>query len=347
MLLASRWCSMGCTILMAGLLITGSAGCNCMMHSASKNAEPQYPDSLLPPGFGTVPGHYNPDNPDDHINGYPTYIVSHKDNMIMAYVPSQTILMGGGTDTDEVPARTVTVNHFYIDIHEVTNKQFHEIMGDDLSCCRPGYQEYWIPCVNDDHPVRNVSWFEANSYAVALCKVLPTEAQWEAAARSDDHRIFPWGNEQEVEQTIYLCNARTERSNYDGYEYTAPVMSYAAGVSPYGVFQMAGNVWEWCRDHYDPGRYAYPSDEDPPSGLERGPRPFGDVNYPSWKYKDIREARVGPMRGSKRVVRGGSFAEPIERCRVESRAGVKPDVQRYNIGFRCILPLKPKEATNG
>jgi sulfatase modifying factor 1 len=123
-------------------------------------------------------------------------------------------------------------------------------------------------------------------------------------------------------------------------------MSYAPGVSPFGIFNMAGNVWEWCADWYDPGRYGYPSDEDPPSALERGALPFGDRNYPNPAHKDIRDARVGPPVGAERVIRGGSFTDPIQRCRVDSRAAALPGVHQNNIGFRCVLLLPPdKEET--
>jgi len=295
---------------------------------------------VLPDGFYPLAGQYNLDNPDDSYDGWPRHIVSKRDAMVMAYVPSQSIIMGGGTGTDEVPARTVVVNHFYMDLHEVTNAQFRKYAG--ISEAKSaGFGQYYSPGFNDDHPARNLSWFAARRYAAWANKTLPTEAQWEAAARGDDARIFPWGNEEESELTRYLCNSRTSRENFDNYEFAAPVMNFAAGVSPYGIFNLAGNVWEWCEDNYDPGRYAYPSSEDPSTELQRGAKPFGDPNYPNPPAKDIREARVGPLGGDERAARGGSFADPIERCRVDARIGIRPGAARSNVGFRTVLPLPP------
>jgi formylglycine-generating enzyme required for sulfatase activity len=291
----------------------------------------------LPQGFYPLSGQYDLENPDDHYDGWPRYIMSVSDEMVMAYVPAQTFMMGGGTDLDEVPAREVRVSHFYVDIHEVTNRQFSR-----YSPTGP-YTRYYLPGVNDHHPARNVTWVEAHDYAAWAGKTLPTEAQWEAAARGSDRRIYPWGNEEQSDVTRYLCNASTGRESFDGYQGPAPVMSYSAGISPFGVFNMAGNVWEWCADWYDPGRYAYPSEEDPPSALERGALPFGDRNYPSPGHKDIREARVGPPIGVERAIRGGSFMEPIQRCRVDTRASLPPAARRNNVGFRCVLMLPPEQ----
>jgi len=408
MTLGTRCCSVGCCIAVMVVLLI--AGIGCQVTSPLVDRHVVLPPGVeLPEGFYPLRGQYSPDNPEDNYNGWPRYIVCDRDNMVMAYVPAQTITMGGGIDTDEVPARIVEINHFYIDIHEVTNVQFDRFrkaaqergplaqMADPFDlffhpkldgyrvmdrpwveseayhtypyefynrehskqklypetalnywfwkgqtpCDIDFYLDYWKPGLNNNHPVRNTSWWEAWYYSKWSRKTLPTEAQWEAAARGGDRRIYPWGNDKESELSRYLCNARTGRENFDGYEYTAPVLSFAAGISPCGAYNMAGNVWEWCVDWYDPGRYAYPSEEDPATGLERGVKPFGDRNYPNPPAKDIREARVGPLRGDERVIRGGSFADSIERCRVDARSAARPDVHQNNFGFRCALPLLP------
>jgi formylglycine-generating enzyme required for sulfatase activity len=304
------------------------------------NRNPELPGHVrLPAGFYPLTDHYDLDNESDHYNGWPRYIVSRRDKAIMAYVPAQTILMGGGPSPNAVPAREVVVDHFYMDIHEVTNAQFHRfgrVRGDITA-----YEQYWSPDVNDDHPVRNVSWHEASRFSTWAGKELPTEAQWEAAARGDDGRIYPWGNNSHSDVTRFLANTHTGRMNFDGYEYTAPVMSFAAGVSPFGHFQMAGNVAEWCADWYDPSRYAYPSPADPATALYRGALPFGDENYPNHRGKHIRASRVGPPLGDQRVIRGGSFADPIEQCRVDVRRSARPGARQFNVGFRSALVLPP------
>lgn len=380
-----------CVLAVSGLAFLSAFGC-CGSHRHCEGipaGEEMSGSTQLPDGFRPLRGHDNAQDGGDNYNGWPRFIFSQRDRMVMVYVPSQTFTMGGGTQPDEVPARQVRVQHFYIDLHEVTNIQFDcfrstarfagaagskssrrcplnpcGVLADDSGplawveleksypgacwspwCCDqdPGqickYLAYWTPCVNDNHPVRNVSWCEAWSYSNWSRKQLPSEAQWEAAARGDDRRIYPWGNQDQSEVTRYLLNARTARENFDGYEYTAPVLTYAAGVSPYGAFNMAGNVAEWCGDWYDLGRYGYPSDEDPPTGLQRGPKPFGDRYYPNPWDKDFPEARVGPMRGSERAIRGGSFTDPIDRCRVDVRWTAGPEVHQQNVGFRTILLL--------
>ncbi|MGB4259215.1 MAG: formylglycine-generating enzyme family protein [Phycisphaerae bacterium] len=368
----------------AGLALTGilmvAIGAGCSAHSplADRTCDLPVP---LPSGFYPLKGHYDLANDDDNYNGWPRYIVSEKDNMIMVYVPTQTIRMGGGVGPDAVPERTVVVNHFYMDLHEVTNLQFakywkngkrcggcplmkacgkpcpccaktceykvssyehHSYPRGKCCCLTDAFKAYWVPCVNDDHPVRNVNWWEAWAYSRWSGKVLPTEAQWEAAARGSDARRYPWGNEEQLETTRYVANVATTRANYDGYEYTAPVLSFASGVSPFGIYNMSGNVWEWTADWYDLARYAWPSDEDPPAPLARGPKRFGDANYPNPGPKDIREARVGPVRGDQRSIRGGSFANPIEQAQVTSRDSLHPWVHQNNVGFRTILPLPPE-----
>lgn len=341
-----RWaitCAVTAALALAASGCASSSACSTCQGCVDGrlgDARAELPEGVrLPAGFHPLAGHYSTDNAADHFNGWPRYISCDRDGMVMAYVPAQTILMGGGRDLDEVPPRQVVVQHFYMDIHEVTNKQYTCFARSAGGSAGSSYQDFYKPGYNDDHPVRGVSWYSAKAYAKWACKNLPSEAQWEAAARGDDRRLYPWGNDEQSELTRFLCNARTGRDNFDGYEYTAPVQNFSAGVSPFGIYNLSGNVWEWCADWYDPGRYAYPSSEDPATGLDRGAKPFGDANYPNPIDKHVRTDRVGPLTGDERAVRGGSFADPIENCRVDVRAGLRPGATQNNVGFRTILAL--------
>jgi formylglycine-generating enzyme required for sulfatase activity len=339
-------------VLVVGLLLTAGVGCQSKQaHEPAASPEdiaaalPDYgaplPEGVsLPHGFYPLVGQYEPSEPEDSYNGWPRYIICVADGMVMAYVPSQTFMMGGGPSLQDVPARTVRVNHFYMDICEVSNAQFKKYSSSGPYC------DFYIPGRNDYQPVRNVSWFDAQGYASHMDKALPTEAEWEAAARGGDRRIYPWGNDSQSDVTRYLCNYSTGRQNYDGFQGPAPVMDFAPGVSPFGIFNMAGNVWEWCGDWFDPGRYAYPSSEDPPSALERGLLPFGDRNYPNPAHKQIPDSRVGPPVGTERVIRGGSFTDPIEYCRTDHRYALPPQIRRNNVGFRCVLTLPPEPSSD-
>jgi formylglycine-generating enzyme required for sulfatase activity len=188
----------------------------------------------------------------------------------MVLVPAGEFTMGTddpNAPADQRPARKVNVDAFYIDKHEVTNAQFKEFLLAD------GYnkREYWtkegwnfiqkkrktisLPAENyridsplgfegnsvstaPDHPVIGVSWFEAAAYAKWAGKRLPTEAEWEKAARGTDARIYPWGNKFDFSKLNYFPH----------HEKLSPVGSYPKGASPYGVLDMAGSVAEWCAD---------------------------------------------------------------------------------------------------
>lgn len=131
---------------------------------------------------------------------------------------------------DEFPPKKVFVKAYLIDKFEVTIEEYRmylETLKEKTSSSK---------LIDDDHPVANISWYEAKKYCEWLGKRLPTEAEWERAARGDDRRIFPWGNKFGTER----CN--TEESHI---KETTPVGKYKEGVSPYGVYDMCGNVWEW------------------------------------------------------------------------------------------------------
>jgi len=159
----------------------------------------------------------------------------------------------------------------------------------------------------DNHPVRYVSWDDAVAYCEWLTGKLrrqiqlPTEAQWEYAARGSDGRIFPWGDE-----------ADPDKANYDdtGINTTSPVGCFPSGNRPCGISDMAGNVWEWCQDWYA-------------------------ENYPSGSVTDP----IGSSSGSDRVVRGGSWRSLARSCRSAYRSSFTPGSRHDNLGFRlCFSP---------
>lgn len=197
------------------------------------------------------------------------------------------------------------------------------------------YLDYWEPGHNNDDPVRNVSWWESWLYSQWSKKSLPTEAQWELAARGKrDDRSFPWG--QNTGGAGKLCNTSTQGIN-DGHQYVASVMEYAGGVSPYGCYNMAGNVWEWCLDNYDPN-IATRSRQFP----WVDPYPYEPHEYPGGQMDvdaSVEVNPVGPLHGDRRAMRGGSYTKGLDRCQVTSRRGARPDVHQMDVGFRCVLSL--------
>jgi formylglycine-generating enzyme required for sulfatase activity/predicted Ser/Thr protein kinase len=228
-----------------------------------------------------------------------------KDGMIMVYVPAGEFLMGS-TDADssaaddEKPQHTVTLDAFWIDRTEVTNAQYRRCV-EAGACQEPGCWDndaYNAP----DQPVVCVSRDDAQAYAAWVGGRLPTEAEWEKAARGSDGRVYPWGNEA----------PDCKRANYWGKDgscvgHTAVVGSYPTGASPYGALDMAGNVWEWVNDWYDSDYYA---------------------NSPTNNPK-------GPDSGDFKVLRGGSWdGTPID-VRAAHRSVGSPSGRNDLVGFRC------------
>lgn len=166
-----------------------------------------------------------------------------------------------------------------------------------------------------DHPVVQVSWHDARAYGAWAGKRLPTEAEWERAARGGlppDNR-FPWGDELEPagkhRMNVWQGRFPLKNTRADGHYGPAPVKTYKA--NGYGLYQMTGNVWEWCEDWFDPGYYRVSAAANPP----------------------------GPPFGARRVMRGGSYlchASYCNRYRVDARSSNTPDSATTNLGFRCV-----------
>lgn len=252
--------------------------------------------------------------------------VAAADAMVMVFIPGGKYYIGGvDTDAhpDEKPAHNVTLSSFWMDQLEVTNGMY-SLCVKAGNCTPPRelksstHKSYFGSPDFNDFPVIQVSWQDASNYCEWAGRRLPTEAEWEAAARGNaDYRRFPWG-EQDADKTL---------ANY-GYTVrdTSRVGSYPTGASPFGILDMAGNVWEWVVDYYDAGYYAK---SDASAQDSTGPK----------------EA-VGP--GLRRVIRGGSWVEGLKDARVSSRAyGASPDLTadptsakflgdaNDHTGFRC------------
>jgi formylglycine-generating enzyme required for sulfatase activity len=252
---------------------------------------------------------------------------SAKDETTMVYIPGGEFAMGAdGAEENERPVRKVHVDGFLIDKTEVTVAQFRRFVDATkyvTEAEKSGGADVWSAASweskpdaswknpyfdqTDEHPVVCVSWNDAAAYCAWAGKRLPSEAEWEKAARGTDARKFPWGNGPSKTDSGYLCNAGPATSDDDGATTASAVGAYPGGASPFGILGMAGNVAEWCADWYDEGYYK--------KGVNRNPR--------------------GPASGSFRIRRGGSwFADP-ERCRTSARIWAPP-VDRNSIsGFRC------------
>ncbi len=158
----------------------------------------------------------------------------------MILIPGGDFIMGSDDgDPDEAPPHAVSVAPFYMDITEVTNDEFAAFMQ------ATGYQAPAVQLGEGNHPVSRVTWDDATAYCTWAGKRLPTEAEWEFAARGTDGRAFPWGNDWDASK----CNGRET-----GIRSTTAVGSFGAGASPFGVLDMAGNVREWTAGWYQ----AYP-----------------------------------------------------------------------------------------
>ena len=236
----------------------------------------------------------------------------------MVLIPSGEFIMGTDSqqaNSDQRPAHTVYLNTFYIDKYEVTNAQYEEFI------LAGGYQKkkFWTTegwdfiqknkiqaplkygqnsvSTEPDHPVIGVSWYEANAYATWAGKRLPTEAEWEKAARGTDRRIYPWGNEMDFSKLNYFPHSIK----------LLKVGSFPQGASPYHIMDMAGSLWEWTADWY------------------------GETYYAQSPLKNPK----GPDNGKYRVLRGGGWDSIRLQLQCTYRYYDKEDRRTYNIGFRC------------
>jgi formylglycine-generating enzyme required for sulfatase activity len=244
----------------------------------------------------------------------------------MVKIPAGTFLMGSDKKVDrnayqpEFPQRRVYLDSYEIDKYEVTTVQFLKFV---LATDRKPLIDWQYEGGNfqetmANHPVMHVSWFDADAYCRWAGKRLPTSAEWEKAARGEDGRIYPWGNEP-----AGLSRANFGRTGLSGpvrdrperlllYPPIISVDKYDNGVSPYGVFQLAGNVAEWTADWYDPHYYKTAPDRNP----------------------------KGPEKGTQRAFRGGGWIDSTPSVRPAQRNGTDPNTKMNWLGFRCARDAK-------
>ncbi|MFN8412641.1 MAG: SUMF1/EgtB/PvdO family nonheme iron enzyme [Anaerolineales bacterium] len=231
------------------------------------------------------------------------------DGGMMLYVPEGEFIMGSDeAGADEKPQHTVSLDAFWIDRTEVTNGMYAQCIKAG-ECNNPGTSQR--AAKYDDYPVAELRWADAKSYCVWAGARLPSEAEWEKAARGTDGRFYPWGNE--LDQTKYYIDPKPDYFS----SLQKPVGSYPDGASPYGVLDMTGSVFEWVNDIYSPTYYA-----ESPLLNPTGPL-FG---------------------GSDHVFRGGNYVD--YDLRVFSRSiPVKSSepgwVLNVNVGFRCAMDVNP------
>jgi len=225
-----------------------------------------------------------------------------EDGMLLLYVPEGDFFMGSSNQSDppdEQPRRRIYLDAFWIDQTEISNANYDKCVKAGncpaIVSPRPDILEH------PDYPVQGVTWTDARTYCEWVGRRLPTEAEWEKAARGTDGAIFPWGNDSPNRKM-----ANFNRQNGD----VMPIASYPAGASPYGALDMAGNVYEWVQDWYSENYYLLSPSENP----------------------------TGPESGLTRVLKGGAWNGMAISLRAANRFWSFPYRNDFD-GFRCATDV--------
>lgn len=252
--------------------------------------------------------------------------ISEKDKMVEIFIDAGEFIMGsnendakvstqGNRAFPEIPQHKVTLPSYWMDKFEVSNAQY-AICVKDGACKAPNYtrsytrEKYYGNPEFDNYPVLYVSWYMSREYCAWAGRRLPTEAEWEKAARGTDGRRYPWGNEPITGERANFCDKNCPKEHAfpdidDGYPDTAPVDAYPTGASPYGVMNMSGNVWEWTITKIRP--YPY----------------------------DPNDGRESSEQTDERVWRGGPWSNGMWWIRSTIRYHSVPTYWYGNLGFRC------------
>ena len=269
--------------------------------------------------------------------------IKDQNGITMVLVPAGEFQMGGqGLRRDQRPVHTVFLDSFYVDAYEVTNAQFRKFLAAN-SRWRKGkidrqyhdgnYLKYWrgmnYPAGQADSPVVYVSWYAATAYARWAGKTLPTEAQWEKAARGRlTGKQYPWGDTIKHYRANYLGIGQDAsisklrpgqqihrvKTTGDPWEDTSPIGSFEP--NGYGLYDMAGNVWEWCADAYQFDFYTRSPRRNPANNV-----PMGPIQVTNYLY---------------RVIRGGGWNSRPMDLGVAVRSRSRPSSTSAVVGFRCV-----------
>ena len=269
--------------------------------------------------------------------GEPKSVIETSDGSTMILIPAGTFPRGGTeeevseapdrhilTYIAERPVSDITLTAFYLDKLEVTHAQYADFLQS------AGTRDQWDhenQPDNIDHnqrhitddmreankPATGLNWFDAYAYCSWADKRLPSEAEWEYAARGTEYQIYPWGDHPVQHDGIFFANYRPKATaGADGHKTTAPVGSFPDGVSPFGILDMAGNAEEWVQDWY---------------GLRYFAASLNATNPP------------GPVSGEYRVIKGGSYGTADYEVRIAQRFKGKPHNKGPRLGFRCARDI--------